>query len=147
MSERNHVAKPRHQVLRAMIEERRRDVQEKLRSLRESLPAHTSDVLDTEEQSVQDFVQDVELALMEMQSATLGQIDEAIRRLEAGTYGACADCGAEIAAARLKALPFASLCLGCQEGEEETRAAGRLQDTRALGSFAALAAVKAEGEP
>src|SRR4029450_13166360 len=112
----------RYRILKAMLEARRDEIQTKLRSLRETLPAQVLEVKDAEEQSVQDFVQDVELALMEMKSETLGQIDEAIRRLEAGTYGTCANCGREVAEARLKALPFATLCLECQEMQEEARA-------------------------
>ena len=55
----------RHQVLKAMLEERRRLIHDKLRTLRETLPAETREVTDTEEQSVNDFVRDVELALIE----------------------------------------------------------------------------------
>lgn len=136
----------RYQVLKQMLEDRRRDIQDRLRSLRETLPAQVAEVKDAEEQSVQDFVQDVELALMEMKSETLAQIDEAVRRLEAGTYGTCAHCGNEIAEARLKALPFAALCRDCQENEEEARASERSQETRALSAFSTLGSVKAEGE-
>jgi DnaK suppressor protein len=136
----------RYQVLKAMLEDRRSDIQQRLRSLRETLPSQLAEVKDAEEQSVSDFVQDVELALMEMKSETLGQIDEAIRRLEAGEYGTCANCGREISEARLKALPFATLCLECQQAEEEERTAERAQETRVLSSFATLTTMKAEGE-
>lgn len=147
MTEHKQVAhQERYAILKSMLEDRRRDIQDRLRSLRETLPAQVAEVKDAEEQSVQDFVQDVELALMEMKSETLAQIDEAVRRLEAGVYGACAHCGREIAAARLKALPFATLCLECQENAEEARASERSQETRAVSSFATLTSVKAEGE-
>jgi DnaK suppressor protein len=136
----------RYAVLKSMLEDRRRDIQDRLRSLRETLPAQVAEVKDAEEQSVQDFAQDVELALMEMKSETLAQIDEAIRRLETGVYGLCANCGRDIAEARLKALPFATLCLECQENEEEARASERSQESRVGSSFATLASVKAEGE-
>ena len=136
----------RYAVLKSMLEDRRRDIQDRLRSLRETLPAQVAEVKDAEEQSVQDFAQDVELALMEMKSETLSQIDEAIRRLEAGVYGVCANCGRDVAEARLKALPFATLCLECQENEEEARASERSQEGRVGSSFATLASVKAEGE-
>lgn len=109
----------RYQVLKDMLESRRNEIQDKLRSLRETLPNEISNVRDAEEQSVHDFVQDVELALMEMQSETLQKIDDALRRLEVGSYGSCADCGSEISEARLRALPFASLCISCQEQAEE----------------------------
>jgi DnaK suppressor protein len=145
MTEHKQVAhRERYAVLKQMLEDRRRDIQERLRSLRESLPAQVAEVRDAEEQSVEDFVQDVELALMEMKSETLAQIDEAIRRLERGDYGTCAHCEREIPEVRLKALPFATLCRECQENEEEAKASVR-SETRAMSTFATLSA-KAEGE-
>ena len=126
----------RFQVLKSMLEDRRREIQDKLRSLRETLPVVDATVRDAEEQSVDDFVQEMDFALMAMKAESLGKIDEAIRRLEAGVYGACAECGAEIAEARLKALPFATLCVTCQEREEsqeaELREAPRPHETAAL---------------
>lgn len=116
----------RHAALREMLESRRREIHDKLRSLRESLPADMNEVRDAEEQSVDDFVQDVDFALMQMKSETLARIDEAIRRIEAGTYGVCAECATLISAARLKALPFATLCRNCQEIEERAHDAGRM---------------------
>jgi RNA polymerase-binding protein DksA len=101
------VNRERHQVLKAMLEARRDEIQTKLRTLRETLPDEVAQVKDAEEQSVHDFVQEVELALMEMKSETLAKIDDAMIRLEAGTYGSCAECGEEIAEARLQAVPFA----------------------------------------
>lgn len=112
------VADERYDVLKRMLEERRREIQEKLRSLRESRPDDADQVKDAEEQSVDDFVREVDFALMQMKSETLAKIDEAMRRLEHGSYGVCAECGAEIAAARLQALPFATRCRSCQEQQE-----------------------------
>jgi DnaK suppressor protein len=114
----NPTDQERQRVLRSMLEARRIEIQDKLRSLRESLPAELLVVKDAEEQSMHDFVQDVELALVEMKSETLARIDEALRQLEGGSYGACADCGVEIAEARLRAVPFATRCLTCQEQAE-----------------------------
>jgi DnaK suppressor protein len=108
----------RYEVLRRMLEDRRRDIQEKLRSLREALPAETANVRDTEEQSLDDFVREVDFALMQMKSETLSRIDEAMRRLENGSYGQCVECLGDIPAARLRALPFAELCRDCQERHE-----------------------------
>jgi DnaK suppressor protein len=115
----------RYRLLKAMLEERRREVQDKLRSLRETLPVEASVVRDAEEQSVDDFVTEVDMALMQMKSETLSKIDQAIARLEDGTYGVCQECDGEISAARLKALPFAPLCRNCQEDAESTVRAAR----------------------
>jgi DnaK suppressor protein len=109
----------RHDVLNEMLRERQAEIQNKLRSLRQGLPAEVSEVKDAEEQSMEDFVRGMDFALMEMESETLRKIDEALLRLQAGTYGICAECDGKIAEARLRALPFAGLCRDCQEQEEE----------------------------
>jgi RNA polymerase-binding protein DksA len=44
---------------------------------------------------------------------TLLEIDAALSKLEAGTYGECEECGEEIAPARLEAKPAARLCIAC----------------------------------
>ena len=117
------IDRERYLLLKGMLEDRRREIHEKLRSLRESMPVQAPDVRDAEEQSVDDFVQEVDLALMQMKSETLKKIDQALMRLEEGTYGVCQECEAEIAPARLRALPFASLCRDCQaEAESDVRA-------------------------
>jgi len=108
----------RHVVLRQMLEERRGEIQGKLRSILDTLPDEKSFVRDAEEQSVNDFVREVDFTLMQMKSDTLSKIDDAIRRLEAGSYGVCTECGADIAPARLAALPFAERCRDCQERQE-----------------------------
>ena len=117
----------RHDVLRRMLEERRGEIQQKLRAIREGIPSYQDEVRDTEEQSVTDFAQEMDFALMEMKAQTLIRIDEALQRVDQGTYGTCDQCGQDIAAARLSAVPFALLCLECQEREETLAAEERAQ--------------------
>jgi len=119
------IDRERYLLLKGMLEDRRREIHEKLRSLREQVPVDAPDVRDAEEQSVDDFVREVDLALMQMKSETLKKIDQAIVRLEAGTYGRCQECDAEIPPARLRALPFAALCRDCQEEAESNVRAQR----------------------
>lgn len=47
------------------------------------------------------------------------QINDALKRIEDGKYGACEQCAKPIAKTRLKALPFTSFCLKCQQAEEK----------------------------
>jgi RNA polymerase-binding protein DksA len=49
------------------------------------------------------------------------QVGRAITRIDEGSYGSCERCGQPIDAARLKALPHASLCLDCKRREERVR--------------------------
>ena len=71
------IDRERYLLLKGMLEDRRREIHEKLRSLREAIPMDAHDVRDAEEQSVDDFVQEVDLALMQMKSETLKKIDQA----------------------------------------------------------------------
>ncbi|MDX6393474.1 MAG: DnaK suppressor protein [Streptosporangiaceae bacterium] len=52
-------------------------------------------------------------SLLEQARARLADLDQAIRRIEAGTYGRCEDCGQPITADRLAARPAARTCIGC----------------------------------
>jgi DnaK suppressor protein len=45
-------------------------------------------------------------------------IDQALARIDAGTYGVCVNCGAPIAPERLEAMPWATLCIDCKRKEE-----------------------------
>ena len=47
------------------------------------------------------------------------QIDEALKRLDDGTFGLCQQCSQPISISRLKALPYASLCINCQRTQEK----------------------------
>ena len=48
-------------------------------------------------------------------------IDNALDRIRQGKYGLCAKCGKEIPQARLEALPYALMCVGCASAEERRR--------------------------
>lgn len=57
-----------------------------------------------------------DLALSAQARAAVDDIDRALRRMDAGTYGLCERCGNPIPRARLKALPHATLCVSCKSG-------------------------------
>ena len=59
-----------------------------------------------------------DLSLLENARDLLDQVERALKKIEEGTYGVCASCGKSIEAARLKALPHASLCISCKRKEE-----------------------------
>jgi DnaK suppressor protein len=57
-----------------------------------------------------------DLALSAQALAAVEEIDDAIRRIERKTYGACERCHQAIPKARLRALPYARLCVACKSG-------------------------------
>lgn len=60
------------------------------------------------------FAQQRDLALRDRADHQLALVDEALARLDAGTYGRCVRCANPIAADRLEALPWAARCIDCQ---------------------------------
>jgi DnaK suppressor protein len=62
---------------------------------------------------------ELEFALDARESAELNQVQAALDRVEAGTYGLCIDCGSKIALARLQATPEAGRCMACQTMTEQ----------------------------
>ncbi|MBC7237548.1 MAG: TraR/DksA C4-type zinc finger protein [Chloroflexi bacterium] len=60
------------------------------------------------------FEQARNAALRRSEERMLEQVEDALKRMDDGTYGICRRCGEQIDLARLKALPTASLCLRCQ---------------------------------
>jgi DnaK suppressor protein len=63
---------------------------------------------------------DLEFAINEHETAELAELDLALLRLDASTYGVCVDCAADISEARLKAKPEVQRCLPCQEKIEQS---------------------------
>ena len=64
------------------------------------------------------------LALEQRLGESLNEVEHALEKYEAGTYGLCDSCGREIEQARLEAIPQASLCLSCKaQQSKETKGA------------------------
>jgi DnaK suppressor protein len=57
-----------------------------------------------------------DLAMSAQARASVDEIDRALAKITAGTYGTCERCGTAIPKARLKALPYAALCVACKSG-------------------------------
>lgn len=70
------------------------------------------------------FEKEVNLNLLEHEQMELRDIDEALRRIEDGSYGTCEGCDDQINVARLKAKPFARLCIECKREQEQSQKRG-----------------------
>lgn len=64
------------------------------------------------------FERELDLTLEDNVRTMLAEVRAAIGRMDAGTYGTCERCGAEIPAERMEAVPTASLCIACKEEDE-----------------------------
>jgi DnaK suppressor protein len=125
----------RYAELRKMLEDRRREIQSEVQSRIKDVRAEgagglTTGVLDAVETSEADIQEDIEFALIQMKAETLQRINEALERLEEGTYGHCYECGDEISPQRLRALPFAVRCKDCEEAREVAQQRERMIQRR-----------------
>jgi RNA polymerase-binding transcription factor len=75
---------------------------------------HASDMVDRE----------LDGSLESNATTIVREIDEALGRIDTGTYGACVRCGASIPEERLDAVPYATLCVACKRDEERLERAG-----------------------
>jgi phage/conjugal plasmid C-4 type zinc finger TraR family protein len=77
-------------------------------------------VHDTGDEALADLVADVDNAEVTRDLAELRELEAARARIADGSYGVCADCGADIPVARLRAQPGALRCIACQQRHEKT---------------------------
>ena len=64
------------------------------------------------------YEREVSMNIVSSEQEVLYQIDDALKRFEEGTYGICQQCNKPITMSRLKAVPYASLCIKCQRDKE-----------------------------
>ena len=60
----------------------------------------------------------IALKLKQTDAKILQAIEEALKRIDKGTYGVCRDCGEMIAPARLNAIPWTRVCIACKEKQK-----------------------------
>lgn len=108
-----------HRMLMAKRQQVMKSIEDGLgQTLTEDQQRRLEAAMDVGDQALRDFERELGISLMEMRNRERQQIDEALQRLEEGTYGICGDCGVDISEKRLAAVPFARLCVECQTREE-----------------------------
>ena len=109
-------------LLEAALVQRQHQLDHRLGEHHEGLsrPEHAHEVLDQDGDDAPQRQGDreVDMALSDLELAELGEVSTALRRLHAGDYGHCADCGVDIPFDRLKAEPWALRCVGCERARE-----------------------------
>src|SRR3954462_14853598 len=118
------MSQSRYSELKHKLQARRREIQAevqgKMRGVREegTWGGKLNEVLDAVESAEADIQEELEFSLVPMKSETLNKINDALVRLEQGSYGNCFECGEEIAEKGLRALPFAVRCKDCEQARE-----------------------------
>ena len=88
------------------------------RVLREDFSVNNDDRLDEIDQATTDVEQSMRMRLRNREILYLKKVDEALLRIEEGSFGECDSCGSDIEVRRLEVRPTATLCIACKEEEE-----------------------------
>jgi DnaK suppressor protein len=86
--------------------------------LRDDFTVSTDDRMDDVDQASSDVEQSLRMRLRNREMLLIKKIDEALKRIEDGTFGLCIACENDIEIKRLDARPTATLCIACKEDEE-----------------------------
>ncbi len=104
------------------------EIDSELRAEREG---NKDEGMDTYDLASEERDREINFILSDRERVKIKQVDDALGRLDDGTYGVCESCGLEIAEERLQALPFTRLCRDCQqEQEKEAKSQRRFDDER-----------------
>ncbi|HSB72559.1 MAG TPA: TraR/DksA family transcriptional regulator [Candidatus Methylomirabilis sp.] len=87
-----------------------------------SIETSTDGIQDIADQATSAYTKEFLLSIGDAERRMLKQVDEALNKIQQETYGLCESCGELINERRLEALPFARLCITCQEEEERAKA-------------------------
>lgn len=99
--------------------------------LRAEREGNKDEGMDTYDLASEERDREINFILSDRERIKIKQVDDALDRLDDGTYGVCESCGLEIAEERLQALPFTRLCRDCQqEQEKEAKSQRRSDDER-----------------
>ena len=111
-----------YEQIKKMLQKMRMDIINELSKKKTTLEEEKTVEIEDLDAIAEDRNREYEYLLTTMDTKKLKQIDEALAKIENGTYGTCEECGEEIPVARLKILPFAKLCIDCVSNVEKEEA-------------------------
>ncbi|RZA08823.1 MAG: hypothetical protein EOP11_03705 [Proteobacteria bacterium] len=107
------------EFLRRLLETARKDILANGKTIRVDFTLDKDEMLDEVDLAMAGIEQGMKMRLGNRESLYFKKIEEALLRLQDGSYGLCADCGGQIGAKRLEARPTAELCIECKEQTEQ----------------------------
>ena len=109
-----------YEPLRERLQQQKQEIvnmyKQDVRAGQESADDGTDDIVDRANNS---YNRELMFSLSDGERQLVLQIDAALRRMDEGAYGHCANCGQPIAMPRLQAVPWARFCIDCQEMAEK----------------------------
>ncbi len=106
-------------IKKKLIKQRSELLSEAEHTLNNKISTEKESFPDPTDQAVAELDNNFLLRLRGREQKLLKKIDEAIARIEGGTYGVCESCGEQISIKRLEARPVTTLCIECKTRQEE----------------------------
>lgn len=106
------------ELFRAQLLQKKQDIMADAGKTMTEMTDQTTNVPDPNDRATLESGRSFELRIRDRERKLLSKIDEAIARIDDGTYGICEDCGEEIGLKRLEARPVTTLCIDCKTLQE-----------------------------
>lgn len=107
-----------HKYKKILLEEKERILNNSKHALKHELAVSSDDLPDETDLAANEINQNLVFKLRDRERQLLSKIDEALARMEEGTFGTCLDCEEPIEPRRLEARPVSELCVACKEKQE-----------------------------
>jgi DnaK suppressor protein len=101
-----------------LVEEKQRILNNSKNALQNELSLSPDDLPDETDLAASEVNQNLVFKLRDRERQLLTKIDEAMARIEEGSFGTCMDCEENIEIRRLEARPVSTLCIACKERQE-----------------------------
>jgi len=107
------------QEFRAQLEAMKQDIYSDVEQTLTEMNAQSGNIPDPNDRATVESDRSFELRLRGRERRLMDKIDEALTRIDEGTYGICDECGEEIGIKRLEARPVAKYCIECKTRQEQ----------------------------
>ena len=111
-------AKTLNRYRKLLLEEKQRILNNSKNALKNEISLSQDDLPDETDLAASEINQNLVFKLRDRERQLLSKIDEALGRMDEGTFGMCEDCEEPIEPRRLEARPVSTLCIACKEKQE-----------------------------
>ena len=103
---------------RQSLTDKRQEILNEVGKTLNEMTDQTTNIPDPNDRATVESGRSFELRIRDRERKLLSKIDEALLRIDEGTFGICEDCGEEIGLKRLEARPVTTLCIDCKTLQE-----------------------------
>lgn len=103
---------------RKLLTEKKQEILDEVGKTLNEMTDQTTNIPDPNDRATVESGRSFELRIRDRERKLLSKIEEALNRIDEGTFGVCEDCGEDIGLKRLEARPVTTLCIDCKTLQE-----------------------------